>query len=91
MAHAGYIADFGNQDRVKVLTWLMTYVMDENWQMSANNTSCIQSGVGARPVYRWRMALRKNDNRVLFDNLDDLQLFVLAWPSKVIDLGAERK
>jgi len=87
MSHPGYIVDFGDQDRVQVLTWLMTYLMDDTWQMSPNNTSCVRYDHTGHKSYRWRMSLRKRDNRVLFGNPEDVQLFVLAWPAQVIDLS----
>lgn len=87
MSHRGYIVNFGRQDRVRILNWLMVYLMDDQWQMSPNNTSCIKYDAQGMRVYRWRMALKKSDTRVMMDLEEDVQLFVLAWGGTVIDLN----
>lgn len=87
MSHPGYIVDFGDQCRFQVLNWLMSYLMDPEWQMSTNNTSCVKHGENGKKYYRWRMALHKKIHRVLFSDVEDVQLFVLAWGGEVMDLS----
>jgi hypothetical protein len=72
------IVNFYPHDKTKVLTWLITYMLDDGWQMSVNNTSAVKVDGSVRR-YRWRLSLKRNDSRVLFDDPEDANWFAMTW------------
>lgn len=90
MSHHTYVVQFGKQDKVLVLQWLIMYLMDDTWQLTTNNTACVRYENGVKK-YRWRMALRLQDHRVMLHHEQDVQLFVLAWGGQVVDWNSNRQ
>lgn len=72
------IVNFFPHDKTKVLTWLITYMLDDDWQLSANNTSAVKM-LDATRIYRWRLSLKPSDTRVLFDDPEDANWFAMVW------------
>jgi hypothetical protein len=71
----GFVVNFGNADRQQVLAWLVSTMLDPPYQLTANNTSARDD----QGRYRWRMALKNTDQRVLFDHEADAALFEMVW------------
>lgn len=72
------IVNFYPHDKTLVLTWLITYMLDDGWQLTTNNTSAVKVD-GRIKRYRWRLALKENDTRVLFDDPEDANWFAMVW------------
>lgn len=72
------IVNFYPHDKTKVLNWLITYMLDEGWQLTPNNTSAVKVD-GTVRCYRWRLSLKRNDTRVLFDDPEDANWFAMVW------------
>jgi hypothetical protein len=79
MAQVGTIVNFHPHDKTKVLSWLITYMLDDDWQMSVNNTSAVKVMGNNIHRYRWRMSLKQSDTRVLFDDPEDANWFAMVW------------
>lgn len=78
MAQVGTIVNFHPHDKTKVLSWLITYMLDDDWQMTVSNTSAVKMD-GLKRLYRWRMSLKQSDTRVLFDDPEDANWFAMVW------------
>ena len=74
----GFVVDFGSADRKQVLAWLVAHMLDSPHRLTANNTSARDD----QGKYRWRMALKQTDHRVLFDHECDAALFEMVWAAR---------
>lgn len=59
----------------EILCYLHNHFMEDCEFWNSNKLSAVDS----HGYWRWRVALRENDHRVLLERSDDLTQFVLSW------------
>lgn len=71
------VVNFAPHSKKKVLEWLVMYMLDDGWQMTASNLAAKRGD-----DYRWRINKKPSNKRVWFASQQDADFFLMVWKSQ---------
>jgi hypothetical protein len=68
------VVDFRPHNKRKVLEWLVMYMLDDGWQLTASNLAAKRGD-----DYRWRVSKKQTSKKVWFASPEDVNFFQMVW------------